>query len=83
MIETLKVGDQEFNFAELMESARVVNDSADYLALSAEQIDTMEGLLDEAMDGASYGNESTAEGAFVETASLAGGEDPWVADDIA
>ncbi|MBT7758449.1 MAG: hypothetical protein HN732_14065, partial [Rhodospirillaceae bacterium] len=86
MIETLKIGDQELNFADVMaEHARITpaDVSSPTLALSDHQLDQMEDLLDQAMAGPGSHHNSTLESTFVETASLVGGEDPWEGDDIA
>ncbi|MBT7942129.1 MAG: hypothetical protein HN719_02115, partial [Alphaproteobacteria bacterium] len=53
------------------------------LALSDQQLDQMEDLLDAATAGPQVHHNSTLEDVFVETATMVGGDDNWAEDDVA
>ncbi|MBT4966909.1 MAG: hypothetical protein HOM79_11870, partial [Alphaproteobacteria bacterium] len=76
MIETLRIGDQEFNFSELVEWGGGSN--TDELALSDNQLDIMEDALDSAQAAPVY-----HETAFADVASHMTSDDAFDGDDIA
>ena len=69
MMQSLKISDQTYDFADLMASAPGGSSGAD-LALSANQIDALEASLDAALDSAPAPS-ATMEASFAETVDIA------------